>query len=114
MYLNVSTILFQKEAHFGILGYMKNEYRISFNLKNGHEIGYFNSSKYDTPSKLVLAPGAIFRGNTVVPYHTVSDSRTHIIYCAQFSEAHPYTWKLIILTLERQCIGNKFQHFQLG
>ena len=33
--------------------------------KNGYEIGSFHTSKYDTSQKLVLIPGAIFRGNMV-------------------------------------------------
>ena len=34
-------------------------------IKHGHEIGYFDTSKYGTHTpKLVLAPGAIFRENT--------------------------------------------------
>ena len=32
---------------------------------NGHEIGFCNISKHGAPSKLVLAAGAMFRGNLV-------------------------------------------------
>ena len=48
--------------------------------KCGHEIGYFDTSKFGTPRKLVFAPSATFRWNMVIIVWYFIVTLTHVSF----------------------------------